>query len=331
MINQARASAPSQAARDAELASAKAIRGGDDEDDRTPGGSGSGAKKWRDTGVYVDGKPMGVLCFGELPITLKPVWMEEKMSAEKEPGSNDPGYKIVYQRRYRFTDYLKALGVDLNKVKEIQVPGPRFSETIIASGKDLRGKAGKDFMFRFGAEIGGKPIPVVPDDFGNGMSPDKISTVMVYIDKKPPVLVPNEGLELDGKPVTNVPYYGDPLRGGVRLYSDDKLALVIKRPLLRQTKPEPSTDGVTRYKLWSLMEAQHVDTAKILEGWVLRGERRTEKLTREELMSVTFEMGEKEKNEMLLGDKKLHASAIAFHSRHIKPEELPQIRPEETN
>jgi len=92
-----------------------------------------------------------VLCFGELPITLKPVWMEEKMSAEKEPGSKDPDYKIVYQRSISIHHYLKALGVDLNKVKRFRCPVRASPRPCIASGKDLRGKAGKDFMFRFGA------------------------------------------------------------------------------------------------------------------------------------------------------------------------------------
>jgi len=32
-------------------------------------GSGRGQDKWRDVGVYVDGRPVGVVIFGELPKT----------------------------------------------------------------------------------------------------------------------------------------------------------------------------------------------------------------------------------------------------------------------
>src|SRR5438128_146882 len=45
-----------------------------------------GASRWKDTGVYLDGQPLGVLSFGELPVRLKPVWVEESISAEKRIG-----------------------------------------------------------------------------------------------------------------------------------------------------------------------------------------------------------------------------------------------------
>src|SRR4051812_34378567 len=63
MINAAQASV--EKAKQAEAATAAAIKGGDDEDNN---GSGGGAKKWRDVGIYVDGKPVGILAFGELPV-----------------------------------------------------------------------------------------------------------------------------------------------------------------------------------------------------------------------------------------------------------------------
>ncbi len=93
----------------------------------------AGMSRWKDTGVYVDGKAVGFLTFGELPIGLKPTWMKDKVSAEKRPGTDDPGWRWAQQRSYKFTDYLKAVGVDIKKVKQIHVYGPKFSETIIAT------------------------------------------------------------------------------------------------------------------------------------------------------------------------------------------------------
>jgi hypothetical protein len=325
-----RAQAASTDARQAELATARAlgaIGGSDDEEDaRAPG---QGGRRWRDTGVYVDGKPVGVLSFGELPVGLKPVWVEERHSAEIEPGSRSPGFVMGKERRYRFTDYLKAVGVDLRKVKQIQVMGPKLTEVIIASGAELRSKKASEFMFRFGGVVGGKPIPHTPPDFGNGFKPDKIAAVMVYIDKKPPVLVEDEGLELDGQPVNGVPYYGEPMRGGVRVYVDDRLALQIKKTTLHAAKPVATIDGLKRYGLLALLAEHGVDTSKMVEGWLIVSERRTRKLTRAELGEVTVAMGDKHKNEVMIGHEKVDAQAVALHAHALRPDELPQIQPGE--
>ncbi len=320
-----RAEASASDSRAAADRTARILRGDDEED----GGSGTGGKKWRDTGVYVDGKPLGVLSFGELPIGLKPVFVEEKHSAEIEPGSHSPGYVLVRERRYRFSDLVVALGVKLADVKEIHVMGPKVSEVVIASGAELRSKAGEKFMFRFGGQVGGKAIPLVPRHFGNEMKPDKIAAVMIYVNERPPELIPDEGLALDGKLIEGIPYYGsEPLRGGVRVYQDDKFVFQIKRPLLRQTEAIASPDGVKRWKLWTLL-APRIDQSKVVEAWLIRDERRREKLSRAELESITFEMGEKEQNKILLGDKKLPASAIAIHAHALSADELPQILPSE--
>ncbi len=280
----------------------------------------SGAARWKDTGVYVDGQPVGVLSFGELPVTLQPVWKQQQASAPKRPHSDDPGYRIVKQRYYRFTDYLTALGVDLRKVKELHVYGPHISEAIVVSGAELRAR-GKDFLFHFGGEVWGKPIPLVPRAFGNGKSPDKITGVMVYIDKAPPKLVYNEGMELDGQPVDGIPYYGEPMRGGIRIYLDDRLATVIKRRLLDASKP--------RWKLFDFLAAQGIDTSRITEAWLIRDERRREKIGRAELEAATFESSPAARGQILIGDAKIPASALALHSRPVRDDQLPTILPDE--
>jgi hypothetical protein len=72
-----------------------------------------------------------------------------------------------------------------------------------------------------------------------------------------------------------------------------------------------------------------VDSSKITEAWVIRHERREEKLSRDELAKMTFVMGKKERSEILLGDKQLLAHVIAVHQKPVKPEQLPKILPEE--
>jgi hypothetical protein len=307
----------------------RAQREREDDEDAPAGRLGSGAAQWKDTGVYVDGQPVGMLRFGELPIKLVPVWVSEKVSAPKRPRSNDPGWRWVKQRHYRFTEYLAAVGVDLARVKEVQVYGPRFSQTIVVGGPELR-RRGRDFLFHFGGDVSGKAIPAVPPHFGNGKSPDKITAVMVYVARKPPTLVWNVGLELDGKVVTDVPYHGEPLRGGVRVYFDDRLAAVIKRKLLPRAQAEPASDGRLRWKLFPWLESQGVDTGKIVEAWLVRAERRTQRLSRAQLVDATFEStGDGSSGSMLFGADRLPANALALHSRPVQPAELPRILPDE--
>jgi hypothetical protein len=320
------------AGKEAERRAAAALAGTAEEEmggpqGMTKKGSGGGLGKWRDVGVYVDGHPVGVVAFGELPIGLKPTWVEEEHSIEFDYGYKGPRTRKSFARRYRMTDFLKALGVDVKRIKEIQVMGPKTTSVIIASGKDLRSKKGEGFMFRFGATSGGKPIPVVPDSFGNGVMPDKMGGVFVYIDKKPPTLDGEEGLVLDGKPIEGVPYYGDPMKGGVRVYVDDRLSTAIKSQALEESPAETGADGQKHWKLATVLKQNGIDLSKVVEVWAIADERRKHKWTRAELDTLTFIEGDND--QIYVGDH-VKASALALHSHVLSADELPQIRPDET-
>lgn len=289
------------------------------------GGADSAFKKgqarWKDCGVYVDGKPVGFLTFGELPVALKPTWMEEEASIPLKPGYKGPQTAKIKQRAYKLYDYLVAAGVDVAKVKEVHVYGPRFTDSIIVGGDEFRKKK-DDLLFHFGGDVRGKPIPIVPDEYGNNRSPDKITSIMVYIDKKPPKLERNVGLVLDGEVQIDVPYYGEPLRGGVRVYLDDRLATTIKRKALDEVAAD---DG--KIKLLDYIKAQGVDTSKVVEGWVIKDDRRAKKLTQAELASAVFQIAVGAEGKVLVGD--LPANALALHSHVLKADELPQVLPGE--
>ncbi len=299
---------------------------GDKEDsDWTPNEHKQGMARWKDTGVYVDGKPVGFLSWGELPAQLPVTWVKDKVSDRKRPGTNDPGWKWAQQRFYKFTDYLKTVGVDLRKVKELHIYGPKLSQTLIVSGKELSSPRANELLFRFGTNTGGKAIPQSPGDLGNGKVADKVTAVMVYVTKKPPTLVRNEGLELDGVMQTGVPYYGDPIRGGVRIYLDGKLAAIIKRQELDAKKAvNAASGGEPSFKLADIVAAQGVDTKKVVEAWVIRDERWEEKITGDELANLTFSAGAQAKGGVLLGDKKLKANAISLQTRPLTDKEIPR-------
>jgi hypothetical protein len=307
----------------------KDAKKGDREDSEwVPAENKKGAGRWKDTGVYLDGKPIGFLQWGELPIGMPVVWFKDKVSANKRPGTDDPGWRWAYQRMYRFTDYLKTMGIDVKQVKEMHVYGPKLTSTLIVTGKDLQSKAAENFYFRFGSNIGGKAIPSSPGQrMGNNNMPDKIASVMIYIKKKPPKLVPDVGMVMDGEtdPNPGVPYFGEPIRGGVRVYLDNKLAAIIKRQELDVKLATTDKDGTQHWKLLEVLQKLGVDTKKAAEMWVVRNERRSEKFTMAELESMTFSASAQAKGGVLLGDKNVRANVIAFHSRALKDDELPKI------
>ena len=303
---------------------------GESANDYVPAEFKAGASRWKDTGVYLDGKPIGFIQFGELPIALTPTWIKDKVSVDKPPDcpiEKCPGWKWSRQRSYKFTDYLKAVGVDLSSIKMLHVYGPKFSEAIAVTGRDLMSKAASDFTFRFGALVAGKPIPHLPPNFGNGRSPDKMTAVMIYVTKRPPVIT-RDGIELDGVEQTGVPYYGEPLRGGVRIYFDDRLVAIIKRQEL-DMKKATQRDGDAYWSFAEFLRGHGIDTSKAVEGWVIRDERRTEVIAWPTLATMMFSAGSKAHGGILLGDQALRANAIALHSRHILPSELPALDPEE--
>lgn len=304
---------------------------GMDTEEATTAEHKTGMARWKDVGVYVDGKPVGFLDWAELPIALKPTWVKDKVSDNKPPGcpiEKCPGWKWAQQRFYKFTDYLTAIGVDPKKIKMLHVYGPKLSQTIAVTGKDLTSKAADEFMFRFGAEVGGKPIPHVPPNFGNGKQPDKINGVMIYIDRKPPI-VTRDGIELDGVPQDGVPYYGEPLRGGVRIYLDDKLATIVKRQELDPKKATQSPDGELHWTFSQFLDGKGVDASKVVEGWIIRDGRRKEKLSWADLSKMTFTASSQASGGITLGDPGIKANAVALHTREIKQDEIPVVLPEE--
>lgn len=291
----------------------------------------AGASRWKDTGVYVDGEPVGFLTFGELPVTLKPTWVKDKISAEKRPHSDDPGWRWAKTRFYKFDDLLKSLHVDPHAVNEMHVYGPKFSQAIIVKQKDIAGPLWKDFMFRFGVSVAGKALPHTPPGFANGKTPDKISSVMIYVKKKPPVMDEDSGyFMLDGKQQDGVPYYGEPVRGGVRIYMDDKLVTIIKRQELDVKAATKNGNGDMQWSFADFLKSKGVDTSKVVEGWLVHEERRRDVVPRDELLKASFAASAQAKGGVLFGDKLIKTNAITMFSRHLDPKvDLPQIDDDE--
>tara|TARA_R110002073_G_scaffold123819_14_gene268078 strand:+ start:49992 stop:51041 length:1050 start_codon:yes stop_codon:yes gene_type:complete len=287
-----------------------------------------GMERFKEPGVYVDGVATAVLRFGELPVTLKPVWVEERASVPFKKGDKGPTFRIEKKRRYRFSEYFRELGIDLATIKELHLyGGNQKAAAVVIPGKSLRESDG--FLFRFGGAIWGKPLPVCPADVGDGKCPDQISTLAVYINKEPPK---REGghFYFEGERVDGIPYLGTPVRGGVRVYLDGTIAARIKRNKLAASDLKTTgTTGNEEYSFFEFLTSQGVDTNKVQEAWIIEYERRTKKFSRDELLKLRFRAGAGGSGEVLIGPNAVPAQVISLHSKALSPEELPQITKKE--
>ena len=150
---------------------------------------------------------------------------------------------------------------------------------------------------------------------------------MIYVEKKPPVLERNVGLVLDGVVQEGVPYFGTPLRGGVRVYLDDRFVAYIKR----QDLPEApkNAEGEPEWKLFDYLRARGVNVDTVAEAWVVRQEKWQEKLDRSDLETMTFTASAQAKGHLELGAKKVKAQALILRSKPVAVAEVPAPDPEE--
>jgi hypothetical protein len=280
----------------------------------------SGRGRWRDTGAYVDGELVGMFWFGELPRTLEPVWIEQTIGLDFKPGDPPPHEKVVKVRRYRFSDYLEAAGVPVKKIKAIHFYGPH-NRILALTGKEFR-KHADIFYFRFGLGTEGKPIAVIPKDLGSNF--DRLMGVAVYINKKPPKVVDGDAI-IDGKPVEGVPYYGEPARGGIRIYKDDRMVSIFKRNKLPRELGTEGDDGTVRWKVLDVLEHQGVKTDDIVEVEVIYDERRTVRFPASELADMTFRSSPQNRGTIDLNDK-THAQSLAFYTKKLPPKTAHQVK-----
>jgi hypothetical protein len=202
-----------------------------------------------DPPVYVDGVQVGVMRWSELPPNLPEI---------ERPGSDSKQF-------HRLADYVAAFGVDLSKVKGVQIGGARRTWGSL-TGAELT-KRKDELLFHFSKHWGGKPI--VDWDTTYLQDPAKIdyfTTLAIYVKKPVPKLDPVHHCFLGDTPDDSenicsdkVPYVENEMPKGTRVYVDGKLTHVVKRRLVSD---ELITEGKgtdsPRYSL-----ARYLDSAGI--------------------------------------------------------------------
>ena len=187
-------------------------------------------RRFRDAPVVVDGELVAMLRFGELPPRLAP-----RMT---------PLADGRLARRYRMSDWLAALGLDLATVQAVHWHGGRGRVAVIP-GEAIR-QWPDELIFSFTGGTPGKPrMHWVSPHFRPNDQIDLVSAVAVYARRKPPSWDADRGaLLLDGALVT-LPYADLTHRGGVRLYVDGHITGTLKRKRLLDA--DRAVDG--RYRL----------------------------------------------------------------------------------
>ncbi len=191
------------------------------------GKSGGGA--FPDSAVYVDGKARGVLRYGELPPALEPVAM---------PQIDD----LPIRRYYRITDYLKDIGVDVGAIREIHFYGSH-DRIAVLTGEELRAAQDK-MVFDFTQQVQGKPRARWSQLHALHHKPmvDVILSIAVYVEKPAPLYRDGQ-LWLDGKAVEDaIPYVGDSVPKGTRVYADGSLLGWVRRKALPNTLIAPGSE-----------------------------------------------------------------------------------------
>jgi hypothetical protein len=202
---------------------------------------------YKETWVYVDGEPKGVLLLAEIPSWVPVQWADDIEGLDfNKLTPPDKRTKKVQLLRYNLLEYLKAVHVNTAKIKEIYVQGGGYSELT----RPILDKYGKDITFDFMGNDLTKTRFYGPTTVNVNLTYDRYVAVNVIIDK--PLLTfdaRHHARDASGALLNGIPYHGTPERGGVRVYLDGGLAFVIKRNSLgdvgRVSMSEPR---------WSLMK-----------------------------------------------------------------------------
>ena len=280
-------------------------------------GEGGGFKSFKETWIYVDGDPVAAMLVPELP-DIPVAWTLQQEDLDFVLGQPGSHIRKFYVRRWRLTDYLQALGIPLKKIKMVYLHG---GSGVIAVPGDVLRKFSDGLRFDLTGMDKTKSRFFLPSDMPHFGGFDRYAGVSVLINKPVLDVDIHKKLIQDGVAVVGIPYHGNPERGGIRIYRDGRLALVIKRNTLgaigRVTPTEPRWDFAAVLKANGASD-QAVAAADI----VYKGVR-----TRVEgklFTNLQFATNSQASGEILLGAEALPANAILMYSKGHVPADKPE-------
>jgi hypothetical protein len=216
------------------------------------GDRGKGEGKIKDVTVFVDGKPVAITRYSELPPGIK--WYQREA----------PLGGLTTKRFLRVYEYIASLGIDPAKVKTIHFHGSH--DRIAAIDGDELAKNKESFLFDFTGETYGKPrMKWSTIGLREPTNVDLFTMIAIYIDKAPPVHSEATGdWSLDGKRLDGLPFVNEALPKGTRFYVDGKLMGAVKRRVLPNKFVTSAADAKrTEFSFAAYIESLGVDLAKV--------------------------------------------------------------------
>ncbi|MEO0815209.1 MAG: hypothetical protein AAFY60_20280, partial [Myxococcota bacterium] len=253
--------------------------------------------------VYLDGKPIALLSHAELPRDLEPLWLEQTRNLPFKPG--EPRKTQTERvRRYRMVDYLKALDVPLDHLKALHMHHGRGMIAEV-TGPGLTAHP-DDVMFRFGGDVHGKTIPVLLDAAPVNRRFDHMVALTLYVERDPPTLDSEDKPTLNGQPVEGIAYAELPLKGGARVYVDDRLALILRRKMLRG---DAKQDVLAR-----ILAAGGASPESVVYGVLIADEKRSDPMDPETLLNAPLTRNETKQFEIQLNGSTAQLDAVALYT-----------------
>ncbi|MBK9069961.1 MAG: hypothetical protein IPL79_02990 [Myxococcales bacterium] len=268
---------------------------------------------WREPLLYVDGVPRAAFRAAEFPIDIVTTMSQERRDLDFNAGDPGPRTATYYAPRWNIASYLERVGVPVAKVTGVVFHAGRGSTFV--SGDDLR-RHRREFFFDLTDEGKGFLRIYRPRDFAVNTTYDRYVAMSVFVAKPAPTVDAQDEVVLDGVPIVGVPYYGQPLRGGIRVYVDDKIATVLKRNLLGSARGE-------RPSLAQTLGTFGVDTQGVKAVDLIVGTARTARLTGEQFRAAWFASSEQASGTILLNGETPATALMLYTKRSVS--QLPAL------
>ena len=287
---------------------------------------GQAFKSFKESWVYVDGVPKGVLLYPEIPVGLPPAWKDDVEGLDFVLGKPGPREKKIQILRYRVSDYLTAIGIDIKKIKYVYIHG----KGMIAIPGDQFRKFKDGITFNWTGNDLSKTKFWWPTNMKTNTSYDRYVALSIFIDKPPLKLDRHNNPYIGDEQVIGIPYFGTPLRGGFRVYVDNKLAMIIKRNELSavgRTNLDKPKDP-PRWNLLKLLEAQGVKVQPVAGDLVVSKDMTTQKRTRlaeDYVANLDFGQETESSGGLVLGKNNMPGTALHLYTKGHVPKDEPLL------
>ena len=203
-----------------------------------------------DVPVFVDGKEVAVLRYGELPPGVEPITIPE-----------NEHHAVRY---FRVSDYLKGIGVNVDRVKAVHF-ADKDSRIASIEGTELRAQKDR-FVFDFEETTGGKPKQAWETmGLQTMLRIDDFFALNIFVTQKPWEIDHARHCYIEDESCRPVARFSTAdLMKGTRVYVDGKLVSYVKRRLLSDTAiASKNADGDATFSTNKYLTSLGINTANV--------------------------------------------------------------------